>query len=180
MQIIESGRISLRPFDIKDANAVFSYRSLEEVAEYQYWHPYTEEQSVRFIEQCSLSNLKTRNQWIGLAVIHKLNQELIGDCALKISEITAEIGCNIHPKYQKQGFAKEILSLLLDFCFTQNNVQEIYGITDSANIASIQLMKSIHMTRSTQFEEKSICKGVLSIEHKYSINKSDWIKLKQS
>ena len=41
MERIESERLYLRPFGHGDAEAVWAYRSLAEVARYQYWEPYT-------------------------------------------------------------------------------------------------------------------------------------------
>ena len=51
MERIESERLYLRPFGHGDAEAVWAYRSLAEVARYQYWEPYTPEDARSFIER---------------------------------------------------------------------------------------------------------------------------------
>jgi len=171
MKILETGRLYLRPFEEKDAETIYSYRSLEEVARFQYWEPYTSEQAASFVKQYAVFDFGKREEWIGLAIINKSDKKLIGDCALKINANSAEIGCNISPSFQKQGFAREILSRLLDYCLTLEGIREVYGITDAENIASIRLMKSIGMTRESEFEERAMCKGILSVEHKYNIKR---------
>jgi RimJ/RimL family protein N-acetyltransferase len=168
---ILSKRVLLRPIAITDVEDIFSYRSLTEVAKYQYWEPFTKEQTLDFVNRNSNPDFRKRGEWIGLAIISKDTGKLIGDCALKIEDNRAEIGCNISPKYQNCGFAKEILRLLIDYSFKITGVNEVYGITDSANTASIRLMESVGMVRTPVFEERIICKGILSVEHRYSIQR---------
>ena len=171
---MENERILLRPVNKTDAESIFSYRSLPEVAKYQYWEPFTKEQALNFVTRHGDADPNKKDDWVALAIINKKNNELIGDCALKISANTTEIGCNIAPGYQHRGFAKETLELLFEFCFKNADTDEIYGITDSENTTSVKLMKSLNMYKIPDFEEKTICKGVLCTEHKYVIRKPDW------
>ncbi|PXV68076.1 RimJ/RimL family protein N-acetyltransferase [Dysgonomonas alginatilytica] len=171
---ISSQRILLRSIHETDLEAIYSYRSLEEVARYQYWEPFTKEQTADFIDKNKDSDLDKEGEWIGLAVINKQDNKLIGDCAVCVAECKAEIGFNISPDYQHKGFAKEVLNLLCDYYFNISGINEVFGITDSENTASIRLMESIGMVKSSDFEERLICKGVWSIEYKYVITKSDW------
>ena len=161
-----SDRILIRDIQESDIEAIHSYRSLDTIARFQYWEPYTKEQTRRFVKQCENPDLSKRDEWLGFAIIYKKNNEFIGDCALKIGADWAEIGCNISPKYQQKGFASEVLKILISYCFDTIGLDEVYGITDSKNEASIKLMESVGMTRSAEFKEKLICKGVESIEHK--------------
>lgn len=168
---ILSKRVLLRPVAITDVEDIFSYRSLAEVARYQYWEPFTKEQTLDFVNRNGNPDFGKKGEWIGLAIISKDTEKLIGDCALKIEGDRTEIGCNISPEYQNCGFAKETLGLLIDYSFKINGVNEVYGITDSANTASIRLMESVGMVRTPDFEERIICKDILSVEHKYSIQR---------
>lgn len=170
---LSSERILLRSIKESDAEAIFAYRSLKEVAKYQYWEPFTKEQTTTFVNNNKDSSLEKREEWIGLVIIHKKDCKLIGDCSLRIGAQSAEIGCNISPEYQNKGFAKEVLNILFEYTFKHTPIEEVFGITDSENKASIQLMESLGMSKSADFEERLICKGVLSIEHKYAIKKSN-------
>lgn len=171
MVVLESERIYLRRFMASDVDAIFAYRSLPEVALFQYWDPYTREDVSDFINRNINSDLNILNEWNGFAIICKKDDTLIGDCAIKISDTSAEIGCNISPTYQSQGFAKESLSLLIDSCFAKKRVDVVEGITDSNNIPSIRLMEALGMERLLDFEEKIICKDIWSVEHKYFLRK---------
>lgn len=172
---ISSKRVYLRPFNNDDVDAIYSYRSLESIAKYQYWEPYTKNDAVTFIEKNAGTSLEDRNVWIGLAIIGIDNGDLIGDCALRVGELDVEIGCNISPKYQQNGYAKEVISLLCSYIFANTTIGEIFAITDSQNIASVNLLTSIGFVKVEGFEEKLMCKGVLSTEHKYAIKREDWV-----
>lgn len=167
--IFNSDRIQIRDIRESDAEAIFSYRSLESVARFQYWEPYTREQVLEFIDQCKNPDLSKKGEWIGMAIICKEHNRLIGDCSFKVEKESAEIGCNISPLYQGKGFAKEVLKMLISYCFNSIDIKTVYGITDSENEAAVKLMISAGMIRLTEFEEKLICKGVECIEHKYLI-----------
>ncbi|NDV47207.1 N-acetyltransferase [Paludibacter sp. 221] len=171
--ITESESLCIRKFLPEDADAVFLYRSLEEVARYQYWQPYTKEQASDFVNQCKDSDMATEGGWNGFAIVYKESGQLIGDCAVKITGHAAEIGCNISPVYQKQGFAREAMRLVIDMCFNLRGVKVVCGITDSENAASVGLMQAIGMSKTTDFVNRIMCKGVWCIEHEYSIKKAE-------
>lgn len=166
-------RITLRAFRESDVEPIYSYRSLASVAKYQYWYPFTKEQTVAFISQYCSTNPKGEGEWNGFAIVHKNSNEVIGDCALKITGNKAEIGCNLSPEYQRQGFAKEALMLLLTYAFKTVGVDEVSGITDSDNKASIRLMESIGMLKQPTVE-KVFCKGNWCIEFTYRISASTY------
>lgn len=165
---IKSGQILLRYIRETDTDFIFSYRSLPDIAKYQYWEPFTMKQTISFVDRSKDTQMQD-GQWIGL-IIEKEGVP-IGDCALMIDQKTAEIGCNISPKYQKTGLAKEALSVLINYCFENKNIDEIIGITDSKNSASIKLMESLGMKKVSTFENHIICKGEDCTEYKYSLNK---------
>lgn len=168
---IDAEKILLRVIEYDDWEAILSYRSLPSVARYQYWKPYTKEDALNFVNQCCNTNLDAKDEWIGLTIVQKKNDCIIGDCALKIGKDTAEIGCNISPSYQKQGFAQTVIQMLIDYCIQCKNINKVFGITDSKNIASIRLMESVGMIKDPLFEEVGECKGYPYIEHKYVIEK---------
>ena len=170
---IESERIFLRPVQDDDIDAIYSYHSLEEVAKYQYWETYTREKAIEFVNQYANQDLQQRDEWIGLMIVNKKDNNIIGDCAIKVTDHYVEVVCNIPPLYQKKGYAREALGLLIDYYFQNTDIKEIVGITDSENKASIKMMDSLGMKRCADFEEKILCKGLWSIEHKYILQRSN-------
>lgn len=169
--ILHSERIKLRAILETDTEAIYNYRSLPEVAKYQYWEPFTMEQTQDFVSRCCNPNLDEEDQWIGLAIMYQ--GEVIGDCAFKVSDNIAEVGCNISPEYQGMGLAKESLNILIRYFLKNKDVKEIIGITDSRNIASVRLMQSLGMVKVLDFETRLVCKGENCIEHKYAIRIHD-------
>lgn len=168
---LHSERIKLRAISETDTEAIYNYRSLPEVAKYQYWEPFTMQQTKDFVSRCCNPDLDEEHQWIGLAIVYQ--EKVIGDCAFKISEKIAEIGCNISPEYQGMGLARESLSILIRYFLKNKDVKEIIGITDSRNIPSVRLMQSLGMVKVPDFETLIICKGEDCIEHKYAIRIHD-------
>jgi RimJ/RimL family protein N-acetyltransferase len=170
---IESKTVILRRITNDDADGIFFYRSLKEIAKYQYWEPFTRKQTLYFIDKYKNSRLNNQGKWIGLIIESTGDHKIVGDCAAKIQDYKLSIGCNVSPQYQMHGFAKEALILLINYCLRDYDISEIYGITDSRNIASIKLMQSLGMQK-TLYEKKVECKGDLCIEIKYSIDKISW------
>lgn len=168
---LHSERIKLRAISETDTEAIYNYRSLPEVAKYQYWEPFTMQQTKDFVSRCCNPDLDEEDQWIGLAIVYQ--GKVIGDCAFKISENIAEVGCNISPEYQGMGLARESLSILIRYFLKNKDVKGIIGITDSRNIPSVRLMQSLGMVKVPDFETLIICKGEDCIEHKYAIRIHD-------
>lgn len=79
MERIESERLYLRPFGHGDAEAVWAYRSLAEVARYQYWEPYMPEDARSFIERYAGQVPGANQTWTGLA--REALQTLVAYCA---------------------------------------------------------------------------------------------------
>ena len=158
MERIESERLYLRPFGHGDAEAVWAYRSLAEVARYQYWEPYTPEDARSFIERYAGQVPGEDQTWTGLAVVLKATGTVIGDCAFYLDGDRAEIGCNFSPAYQRRGLAREALQTLVAYCAEVYKVALIRGITDSRNLSSIRLQESLGMVRDRTFENRIQCK----------------------
>ena len=170
--MLSSQRITLRPITDNDIGAVFSYRSLEEVAKYQYWQPYSMEDAALFVKNNTNTPLTLRGRWIALLIVENKSGLVIGDCALKITFETAEAGFNISPKYQRRGFGKETLELLINYAFNTAKVTQLFAVTDSKNTASIKLLESAGLRKDASFKNRLICKGLPSTEYKYIISNS--------
>lgn len=55
----------------------------------------------------------------------------------------AGIGILIQKEYRKQGYAKETLQLLLDYCFNVLMLKQVYCLIDALNTDSLNLFKNI-------------------------------------
>eukprot|EP01132_Coremiostelium_polycephalum_P008480 gene8480-10421_t len=112
----KSERLILREILKTDTESILSYRSTPEIAKYQYWEPFNSETIVPFIDKCLNPNFNDRDQWIGLAIISKQDNNnnddgiLIGDCAFNLHSldtdnqvVIVELGINVSPNHQNKG-----------------------------------------------------------------------------
>lgn len=175
---VTTGRLYLRSITETDEDAIYGYRSLEDVARFQYWEPFGREQIKLFISRNKDVIPLTPEKWLGFVIVLKASGKVIGDCAACIKKtsrkenksapaFSLEIGCNVSPAYQNQGFAREALAGLIAYYTTHATIKEVCGITDAENAASARLMQLLGMTRVEGFERRIMCKGKVCVEHKY-------------
>ncbi len=175
---VTTNRLFLRSITEADEDAIYSYRSLEDVARFQYWESFSREQIKLFISRNKGAVPLTPEKWLGFAIVLKSSCKVIGDCAACIKKTSRkedkstpifflEIGCNVSPAYQNQGFAREALAGLIAYYTTHATIKEVCGLTDAENTASARLMRSLGMTRVEGFERRIMCKGKVCVEHTY-------------
>ena len=79
-----------------------------------------------------------------------INNTLIGSVGLKRNaERTVFLEVEIHPDYQKKGYAKEAASAAIDYGFRLHKIPAIFGTVKSLNTAAIKLMKSLGFEESS-------------------------------
>ncbi len=82
--------------------------------------------------------------------------ELIGHVGLSQIEQGIEIGYAIEQKHQGRGYAREAVSLMVQFVETNTRLPEIFGIVDPANKASISVLEKCGFTREEDFHCKLV------------------------
>ncbi len=68
---------------------------------------------------------------------------------------TAEIGYWIAHDMRGKGYAKEALSLFVDFLFTELNYRKLYAVTDSVNVASQRVLEANGFRREGRLRKHS-------------------------
>ena len=166
MQIIETSRLTLRYFTIRDTKALIPILCDSEVMRYSIIGVHNRPQIRQFIEQRLLSYLE---RGFGLyAVVNKENRELMGYCGFFVQSIEdrkeVEIGYRLAKKYWGQGYATEAAKAVLKYGREKYNFQRFICVIDPENARSINVAKKLGM----EFEKKIIYHG-LDVEM-YSIN----------
>ena len=160
---IVTDRLRLRPFSRGDVDAVYSYRSRADVAEYLFDYPMTHEdcaEAVRIrVGQIAFSG---EGDKILLAVERKDDGRLVGEVSLiwrSVADQQAEIGYILHPDVHGQGYASEAGRALLSFGFEVVGLHRIYARCDARNVASAKVMKRLGMVEEAHFREHLQVKG---------------------
>ncbi len=173
MLILETPRLILRPFQDSDLESFAAYRADPEVARYQGWDmPYSVDRAAEFIAEMKAKQPATGNEWYQFAVERNSAPGLIGDCAFHLLEgdqRQAEIGVTLARQHQRQGYAAEAVSRLLDYLFRDLGLHRVIARCDVDNLASARLLECVGMRREGHCVENIWFKGAWGSEYLYAV-----------
>ena len=132
-------RLRLRKFKEDDLEELYDYRNNDSCNKYQRYDDTSKEYLNNFIKVNKSSEfLLEEEQHFAIAL---RTGELIGDLSIYFNNNTITIGYTISYKYQRNGYAFEILSNLIEVIHERYKNYEIVAMTDKENEASINLLK---------------------------------------
>jgi RimJ/RimL family protein N-acetyltransferase len=178
--LIETDRLRIRNLVISDLVRFHSYRSNPEVTKYQGFDVFTLDQATAFIRENAERKFGIAGQWVQYGIEDKATGNLIGDCAIKLNENDTrlgEIGVTISPEEQKRGYAKEVLTAILNFLFNLKDFHRVTETVDAENAASIQLLRSLGFRQEGHFIENIYFKGKWGSEYQFAMLKREWLHL---
>jgi len=171
-------RLALRPFSRGDVDAVYAYRSREDVARYLFDPPLSREECAEAVQQrIGQIAFELEGDKIVLAVDLRESGALIGEMSLiwrSAEARQAEIGWIFHPDHHRRGYAREAASALLDLAFDKAGIHRVMARCDAHNIASARLMERLGMRREAYFRQHAVVKGKWDEELIYAILASEW------
>src|SRR5882757_674322 len=165
---------NLKPTDLEDFHV---YRSNPEVTKYQGFDVMTAAQAEFFINEQKDKLFGQPGEYVQYAIENKATQQLVGDCAIKLTEFDeriAEVGITISHLEQKKGYAKETLLGILAFLFITKKIHRVEETVDAENTASINLLKSTGFRQEGHFIENIFFKGKWGSEYRYAMLKREW------
>lgn len=144
--MLSTERLHLRQLQPKDTPEVFALRSNKAVATFLGRACDTDpEQSSQFI-QAILQGVRS-GDWIYWALNLKGRDLLIGTICLwnfDIKRNCAEIGYELHPRYQSRGLMQEAVEAVIDFGFGSLQLETIEAYLQAANKGSARLLERSH------------------------------------
>jgi len=175
---LETGRLSLRPFEERDAASFAAYRNDPLVAEYQGWElPYTAQQVAEFVANMRGREPATPGEWYQLAIERRDSGAMIGDCAFVVLRDgrQAEIGFTLARDQQGQGYGVEAVGRLLAYLLGELNLHRVQANCDVLNPASARLMERVGMRREAHLVENVWMKGRWTSEYWYGLLRREWL-----
>ena len=176
---VHSSRLTLRRFQEKDLLAFVSYRSDPEVARFQSWSSINDDEARDFIREQQRAQLGVPGEWFQIAIAQRQTDALLGDvgvCIKRDDPTSAEIGFTLSRENQGKGLASEAVRVVLAIIFEETEVERIEAITDSRNVASIELLRRLGMR--PERTEQAWFKGSPCREYTFVLEKKDWLSRK--
>ena len=166
--ILETDRLILRTWELKDLDDFFEYASVEGVGEKAGWeHHKSKDKSLEilkmFIEEKKVFAivLKENQKVIGSIGIEELSEELDKDLDNLVGR---ELGYVLNKDYWNKGIMKEAVSKVVDYCFNTLKLNFLMASYFNYNIASKRVLENLNFkfykdiiieTRYNNIKEKS-------------------------
>ncbi|WP_214110610.1 GNAT family N-acetyltransferase [Acrocarpospora catenulata] len=175
---IETDRLTLRPLEMHDLEAVHAFQSLPEVARYMYWAPRDLAAVRTWLEgRVRVRELTEEGQALSLAVVRRDTGELIGECVLfwtSREHRQGEIGYTLHPGHHGHGFATEAARQLLRLGFDHYDLHRLVARADGRNKASARLMERLGLRKEAHLVQNEWVKGEWTDEIIYAMLQKEW------
>lgn len=165
-QEIETTRLRLRPFSMKDTEDMFEYSSVKSNLEFVFPAHRTKLQVEAFIANHFMK--QPLGKW---AIELKTEQKMIGFIQFtKLAEQDSELSYVLNKNYWNQGLMTEALETLTNICLHEIGLKAISLHCDSRNYGSIQVAKKVGYKRAGQYKASNQYNiGRISQFEKYTI-----------
>lgn len=163
---------------MEDKPAFVAYRNDPDVARYQSWVTFTEEEGVALIQEMGTLPFGVPGRGLQIAVEEKSSGDLVGDCYLQVEAHDtrqAEIGFTLSIKHQGKGFASEALLALLSDAFARLDLHRIAAVTDSRNSPAVALLERLSFRREGHLLQNIWFKGAWGDEYLYAVLREEWL-----
>lgn len=179
----ETERLTIRRFELQDAETFAAYRSDPAVARYQGWDaPYPLEKAIEFIQGMQQWKPELLGEWLQLAIIRKDSGKLIGDCAFYILRDgkQAEIGMTLERDAQGYGYGREATFRLLAYLFDDLGMHRVKANCDPRNVPSWRVLERVGMRREAHMIQSTWLKGEWTDDYWYAILTEEWQEIKKN
>ena len=146
--ILETERLTLRPFKENDAIDVFEcWESDPDVAKYMFWTSHNDIEKTKEWIAFELGQIE-KPDWFRFALELKDTNELIGTALIYYEKEVEcwEIGYNLGKKYWGKGYTTEAMRTVINFAKAELNLTQIVGRYAKENPASGKVMDKLGFT----------------------------------
>jgi ribosomal-protein-alanine N-acetyltransferase len=180
--VLQTERLTLRPFTKADFSALHSYASDPENVKSMVWGPNDEKASRNFLEEAEEKWKCNPVLDYEFAVVKKDSGDVIGGCGVYLNRSRSEamLGWILNRHYWKQGYGTELAKELICFGFEDLNLHRIYATCNTENYGSYRVMENCGMRREAEFKKNRFGRvgdrEVWYDEYHYAILKEEWEK----
>ena len=174
---IVTARLEIRDFVPADRQALHEYASDPRVTQYLWWGPFSEIDTLQFLERVGRDAKASPREKFELAVVDRALGRVIGGCELLSRRSIYqeyEIGYCFRPDAWGRGFATETVRALLDFGFRSISAHRIYALVDPENAASGQLLARLGLRREGHLRKDSLIRGEWRDSWVYALLAEEW------
>jgi RimJ/RimL family protein N-acetyltransferase len=160
-----------------DAQSLWAYRSLPQVARYQHWESFGPDDAVALIESQSIAEPNIPGTWFQLAIVNAATGCVIGDCGLhcqKDDPRQMEIGITLAPSHQGHRYADEAVERLLAYVFGSLDTHRVFAAVDVLNRSAIALCRRLRFRQEAYLLEYRWFKDRWSSEFIFAMLKREW------
>jgi RimJ/RimL family protein N-acetyltransferase len=175
---VATDRLRLRPLTSADAEALRSYRSLEDVCRFVPFNPMSREAIAERLQgMWSRTAIVAEGEALTLGVELAETGRLIGDVMLFFSSAEhrgGELGWVLDPRHSGHGYATEATHALMHLAFDQLGLHRVTARVDSRNDASLRLAARLGMRREAHLIRNEWFKGEWSDEIDLALLEDEW------
>lgn len=176
--VLETPRLTLRPFAPGDWPAVNAMLSNPEATRYMHFAHWTDEQRRRWFDRCIAKAEKADAGEIAWAITRKDANDVIGWFgigAMSHPTVPGErrFGYLLNWAFWNQGYMTEALWAVLDFEFRVRGTPRVSATCETANVASFRVMEKVGMYREKTVYDADF-EGNWATRHHYVITGAEY------
>ena len=169
---LRTERLILRPFTFSDVEDVFVYASDSKFSRFlPLPNPDTNTDAEEFVARNVLRN---RSEVPSFAIEHQGTVVGAVDLNIETPISVASLHYGLSPTHWNQGLMTEAAQAVVNWGFTEFELEKIYSWADVENIGSWRVMEKIGMKREGTLWSQGVNRGVRQDYHYYGILRSEW------
>lgn len=173
-EVVETSRLTLRPFRLGDVEDVLAYAQDPEWSRFlrDLPQPYDRAEAEKAVAKQILMDRVQEPNW---AIVFE--GRVIGGVVLLLdfTNRSAEIGYSVGRRHWNQGLGTEAVRAVIDLAFsTHQDLNRVWARTDPANVASQRVLEKTGMMKEGVLRLSRVYGEVAFDEAYFSILRSEW------
>ena len=175
---LETERLTIRPYEPGDFEAIHAMFGRADVCRYLDWEPMDRDQARATLERrIGQTGFGEGGTGLVLAAVERTTGRTVGEFMLRETSAEShqgEIGWSLHPDAHGRGLATEGAHEMLRLGFEELGLHRISAGCDARNAASLRVMERLGMRQEARFEENAYIKGEWVGEIVCAILEAEW------